>query len=167
MLKFLGAMLIVVSCGATGIALAESLRKRIDTINALYCLLNDFSISIQYTAPTVWQLLENAYSNPEFCKLKFLEIFHENFNQTIPFNELWNTSINKDYSLKSEEKDILYSLGNSLGRVGCDESVSNLHLAMDRLKNLHSKAIEDYSKNGNLYRWVGILIGIAVSIMVV
>jgi stage III sporulation protein AB len=112
-------------------------------------------------------LLENAYNNPEFCKIKFLEVFHENLNQDVPFNELWNISIDRDYSLKSAEKDILYSLGNSLGKVGCDESVSNLHLAMDRLKSLHSKAIEEYSKNGNLYRWVGILIGIAVSIMVV
>lgn len=167
MLKFLGAIFIIISCGVVGISLAESLRKRVHILNTLYCLLNDFSISIQYTAPTVWQLLDNAYNNPEFDNIIFLKIFHNNFNQDISFNELWNISISKDYSLKSSEKDILYSVGNSLGKVGCDESISNLHLAMDRLKHLHTQAIDDYSKKGNLYRWIGILIGVAISIMVV
>lgn len=147
--------------------LAESLRKRVSTLNTLYCLLNDFSISIQYTAPTVWQLLEGAYNNSEFSDLRFLKTFHEEYTQGIPFNELWNASLSRDYSLQPTEREILYGLGNSLGKVGCDESVSNLHLAMDRLKTLHTQAVEAYAKNGNLYRWVGVLVGIAISIMVV
>lgn len=166
-MKFLGAMFIVISCGTVGISLSESLRKRISLIDALYCMLNDFSISIQYTAPTVWQLLDTAYNNREFANIKFLKIFHDDFSQDVPFTELWYNSIHKDFSLKSAEKDILYSLGNSLGKVGCEECISNLHLAMDRLKLLQTQAIEDYSKKGNLFRWLGILIGVAISIMVV
>ena len=53
-------------------------------------------------------------------------------------------------------------MANSLGKVGCEECVSNLHLAMDRLKLLQTQAIDDYSKKGNLFRWLGILIGIAI-----
>lgn len=167
LLKLLGAIFIVISCGIVGISLSESLRKRISLIDALYCMLNDFSISIQYTAPTVWQLLDNAYNNKEFSHIRFLKIFHDDFSQDIPFTELWYSSICKDVSLKSAEKEILFGLANSLGKVGCEECVSNLHLAMDRLKLLQTQAIDDYSKKGNLFRWLGILIGIAISIMVV
>ncbi|MCD7800704.1 MAG: stage III sporulation protein AB [Ruminococcus sp.] len=166
-MKFLGAIFIVISCGTVGISLSESLRKRISLIDALYCMLNDFSISIQYTAPTVWQLLDNAYNNREFANVKFLKTFHDNIAQDVPFTELWYDSIRKDFSLKSAEKDILYGLGNSLGKVGCEECISNLHLAMDRLKVLQTQAIEEYSKKGTLFRWLGILIGVAISIMVV
>lgn len=166
-MKFIGAIFIVVSCGVVGISLADSLRKRVSILNTLYCLLNDFSISIQYTAPTVWQLMDSASNNPEFSSIRFLKIFKQEYSQDTPFSVLWNDSITKDTSLKSAEKDILYSIGNSLGKVGCEECISNLHLAMDRLKLLHTQAIDEYSKKGNLYRWIGILIGIAISIMVV
>lgn len=166
-MKFIGAIFIVVSCGVVGISLADSLRKRVYILNTLYCLLNDFSISIQYTAPTVWQLMDGASNNPEFNSIRFLKIFKQEYSQDTPFSVLWNDSITKDTSLKSAEKDVLYSIGNSLGKVGCEECISNLHLAMDRLKFLHTQAIDEYSKKGNLYRWIGILIGIAISIMVV
>lgn len=166
-MKFIGAIFIVVSCGVVGISLADSLRKRVSILNTLYCLLNDFSISIQYTAPTVWQLMDSASNNPEFSSIRFLKIFKQEYSQDTPFSVLWNDSITKDTSLKSAEKDILYSIGNSLGKVGCEECISNLRLAMDRLKLLHTQAIDEYSKKGNLYRWIGILIGIAISIMVV
>lgn len=136
-------------------------------INTLYCLLNEFSISIQYTAPTVWQLMDNAYNNSEFKDIKFLKIFHDEFSFDIPFETLWNSSINKDFSLKRSEKDVLFSLGSSLGKVGCEESVSNIHLAMNRLKVIENQSIEEYTKKGTLFRWLGVLIGIAISIIIV
>lgn len=130
-------------------------------------MLNEFSISIQYTAPTVWQLMEYAYNNPEFKDIKFLKNFQDDLSFDIPFEILWNNSISKDFSLKSAEKDVLFSLGNSLGKVGCEESISNIHLAMNRLKTIQSQSIEEYTKKGHLFRWLGILIGIAISIVLI
>lgn len=130
-------------------------------------MLNDFSISIQYTAPTVWQLMENAYNNPEFKNIDFLKYFHDDISLDIPFTTLWINSISRDYSLKPPEKDILLSLGNSLGKVGCEESISNIHLAMNRLKVIENQSIEEYTKKSNLFRWLGVLIGVAISIIIV
>lgn len=160
-------MFIIVSSSVVGISLAESLRKRVTLLDTLYCLLNEFSISIQYTAPTVWQLVECAYNNPEFESVKFLKIFQDGLSFDVPFETLWNDSVSKDFSLKSAEKDILFSLGNSLGKVGCEESISNIHLAMNRLKDIQIKSIQEYTQKGNLFRWLGFLVGIAISIIIV
>jgi stage III sporulation protein AB len=167
MVKLIGATLVTFSCTAVGLALAKRLEKRISMLDTLYCLLNEFSISIQYTAPTVWQLMDCAYYNPEFKDVRFLKNFHNELPSEVAFEILWKRSIENDITLQLPERDVLFSLGNSLGKVGCEESVSNLHLAMNRLKLIHEQSMEDYVRKGNLFRWLGVLLGIGISIVMV
>jgi stage III sporulation protein AB len=148
-----------------GVYSAEVLSKRVDTLSLLYCLLNDYSISIQYTATTVWQLLEDSYHNPQFKRLYFLKVFSESVDGETPFETLRDTSIKRDNTLRPPERDILYGVGSSLGKVGCDECISSLHLAMDRLRLLHTQAVDEYTKKGNLFRWLGVLSGVGIALV--
>ena len=58
-------------------------------------------------------------------------------------------------------------MGNSLGKVGLEESISNLNLAMERIKTIQLKATQEYSKKGNLFRWLGLLGGLMIAILIV
>lgn len=167
MLKVLGAILIVLSGGIVGVYLSMGLRNRILCISSIYSLLNYFSVSLRYTAPTVWQLMDSACENPEYKSLKFLSILKSKSLEEVSFEEAWNYSLSLDSTIKLEEKNILYSVGNSLGKVGLEESISNLNLAMERIKTIQLKATQEYSKKGNLFRWLGLLGGLMIAILIV
>lgn len=82
----------------------------------------------------------------------------------------WKNAIelNENYlHINQEDKNIILSLGNSLGKTDVDGQVSELKLVKDFLDIQILKAEDDRRKNEKMYKSLGYIIGIAIVIILI
>lgn len=157
---------VTVSCGTViGFSAADSLKKRRDTTRLLRSLIIELSVSIRFRALDLYEIIRFLKSERSLDGLGFIKDLPSEYTPTDNFHEIWQTAVEKDTSLKSEEKHILLELGAALGTSDIDGQMSVIEAASERIASLEKKLESDYFDKSRLYRSMGILFGIMAGII--
>lgn len=166
-LKLIGIMLLICATGYTGMSMSTSLKERIKRLELIRKMLDEIATLIRYRALTVTEIINELVSNSSYGELIFLHKAKLEIAPEIPFHCAWENAVKKDGKLLNEEKSQLISLGNFLGSSDIEGQISALTIYKDKFNMLIEKASENYASKGKLYRSLGVLSGVFVSILLI
>lgn len=163
MLRAVGLLLVVATGAFAGLAGSGALRKRMERLAKLRMALSEMAVELCYCTPTVWELLDRLCEQPQYAELAFLE--RTRAQRPLSFAKAWAQSVCEDASLGAQERDVLLSLGATLGTTDVEGQLSALSLHMDKLEALYHAERERYAQKGRLYRSLGVLGGTFLAIL--
>jgi len=140
---------------------SAGLKRRETLLLEITQLLESMAVQIRYRALPLAELF-GALNGGEF-----LEHVGAGFHARpdINYREAWNEAVNFFPEL-SEEREILLSVGNSLGGSDTAGQIAMLELNKNLLQTRLGAASETAQKKGAMYRSVGLLTGLGLAIMV-
>ncbi len=154
-------LLILLICSAWGFRRSMLLKRRCALLRELRLTLEQYSIEIACTAPTLPELMRG--SQGEFGKLL----------RECPGNEpdiraAWSSAVDRLSALAwcgREEVQLLKQLGLELGTCSADSQISLLRLYSAQLDKLISAAEKKSEQQGRMYRSGGVLAGLGAAVM--
>lgn len=170
MLKLLGAILIIGSCGALGLSARQSLRERILAVDGFLKALERIESEIAYRltpSPELIALLARESDDriaPVFRSME--RKLGQNDGLSLAYK--WCRALRDDApgcGLRAEEIGILCDASSFLGRYDSEQQLRSLQLTRKRLTQVRDEAAEDLKNKGNLYRTCGLTLGVLTVIV--
>lgn len=170
MVRLLGAVLVVVSCGIWGLSVAWSYRLRPRELRAFISGLKLLETEIAYACTPLPQALEKIGGQLEGAvKMLFLQLARRLRDEPgLPATYAWEQGLNglkEKSALLPQDLEILRALGQGLGLSGREDQVKNLELAREHLKRQLALAEEAAERQGRMWRTLGFLLGITLALL--
>lgn len=167
MIKAAGIFLLIITTSLAGIAFSKRLTERVKLLAQIRLMLEELSIQIRYQSSTVAELLESLRQNPQLAQLSFFDTVQKNLCAGQPFADAWCTGVAhfSEISLQKEDTLLLKSIGLSLGTSDVEGQLSTLELHKSTVGQLLERAIAERDKKTKLYRSLGVLTGVFLSIL--
>ncbi len=166
MIKFIGILAVITATSLLGINKADKLKKRTQELNLISHLLEDILIQIRFKALPLFEIIEVLKSNKIYNNLDFLHNIDCSIEK--PFNISWEESIDSmQTELLSTDIKLLKTFGSSLGTNDINGEISNIEVYKNDFKKIENDAITQFDKKATLYRSMGVLSGVFISIMLI
>jgi stage III sporulation protein AB len=142
-----------------GLYRSAELKRRELLLAEIVQLLEKMAVQIRYRALPLGELFESL-DGGEF--LKTVEANAARLNR----RDAWNSAA-ASFPELTEERDILVSIGNSLGNSDTAGQTAMLELNKELLTSRLAEAADAVTRKGAMYRSVGILTGLGIAIIIV
>lgn len=164
MIKFFGAVLIVISFGIWGVSKSEKLKKRCDSLLSVISSLNLLENEIAFSQKDIASALLSV-GNMENLSL-FVTVSENLKNSSVP--EAFSLALkNPGMCLSKSDGKLLIEFSQSLGSLGKESQIGSIHHTKELLASARVSALEEYGKYGRLYRSMGILLGFLVAVILI
>lgn len=168
-IKFLGAVVLIGATSFIGFSLAADCSKRPRALRELQALLQMLENEISYLSNLLLEAFNRIYegSNSDTAIL-FREAAINLETNGVTADAAWEMAIEENYSklsLNKEDKTILLTFGKMLGNSDLEGQINNIKLISSQLKLQELKAEEMRKKNEKMYRSLGVLSGLAITII--
>jgi len=154
-------LLILLICSAWGFRRSLLLKRRCALLRELRLMLEQYSIEIACTAPTLPELMQGSQGD-------FGRLLRECSGAGSDIRAAWSGAVDKLSTLTwcgSEEIQLLKQLGQELGTCSAESQVSLLRLYSAQLDKLISAAEKKSEQQGRMYRSGGVLAGLGAAVM--
>lgn len=170
MLKLLGAILIIGSCGALGLSARQELRLRITAIDGCMKALQRIENEIDCCRTPSDELITQLSQEGDAQVLPIFRRMAEQIGRAdgLSLGYKWCRAlkdIGPSCGLREEELGILCDASAFLGRYDSDQQLRSLRLTVSRLEAVRGEAAEDLKNKGNLYRTCGLTLGLLAVIL--
>lgn len=172
LLKLLGCALIVGSSTLMGFSVAAKYSKRPGELRTLQAALNMLESEIAFSLNSLPDAFDKISRHiPENIGQIFAESSSLIRQRTgITAREAWSFAVEKAWEsmhLEKQDKEILITFGNSLGRSDRENQLKNIHLACSKLVLEEKKAEEQKQKYEKLYKSLGVLGGLLIALLLI
>lgn len=172
MLKAVGILCILAGSTGLGVCMAKELEDRIEELLQLQKLTLRLRGEIRYMHRT---LPEAFGSLAESCAPPFSDFFRQSALDLQGRNgrtaeELWRKNLKQYFSglhISRQELAELEKLGGMLGCLDVEMQVSTLDYYLDQLKQSAEQAEQSAESRRKLYRYLGILSGAALAVLII
>ncbi len=167
---FLG-VLIIISSTIIGIAMANKYAMRPVQLRALQSGINILQTEIIYfSSPLPEALYKVSKSISDDIRIIFDKASKGLLDKKqYTVNEVWTRAVEDSMdttTLTEEDKVILINFGLGLGSSDKESQLRHFQLVMEQIKNQEIKAEEIRKKNEKLYKSLGILGGMAITVLI-
>lgn len=167
MLKLVGAVMVVIASGLTGLAVANSYSRRPRELRSLRSALQILETEIAYGATYLPEALELVAARcGQFVQPLFERAARELKNMSgNTATEAWEKSLEAFYpttALRPQDLMVLKSLGSSLGISDREDQIKHLHLAVEHLTAETRASEEEAARNVKLWSYLGFLGGLTI-----
>jgi len=148
--------------------MASGLSARLRRLESCVLMLGEMRGRLEYLQPTVQSLISALAGQQRFENLGFLRESAGAMLEGNTFSYCWREALEKwSNALGREEAAILASLSDVLGRSDLESQLSAIALAQEQLEQRIAGVRERALKQGNLYRSMGVLGGVAAAIILI
>lgn len=165
--KIIGIMFIIMTTTLIGIRMSLSLSEREKRLRLIILMFDRFSTLIDFQAVHTGEILAQTATDVRFNDLHFLKEAFKMYKNGEIFRNAWDKAVNNDISLGEEEKSILFSVGASIGKSNTAGQLSMLEINRQNIENIYENISRENLNKGKLYRSLGVLTGIFISVMLV
>lgn len=163
MIKFAGAVFIILSASYIGFYRAEILRKRLMYLKNIKVSLNILESEISFSQNVLTRVFIRIDgiidTNGLFSRAA------EKMSRT-GVKKAWCEAVDSsDMYLKKQDKEALYIFGEGLGMSDKDNQLKNIRHTKDMIDSLLKEAENEYEKNAKLYRSAGFLTGLFFAVL--
>lgn len=151
--------------GFAGLFFSLRLKEREKTMSSVLLLIKELTVQIRYTNREIGEILTAAAENGELNGLYFVSECSR-LDKNGNFHPLWREGVRKQPFLAAKDRELLISLGDSLGQTDTEGQLSFLEMYEELIKKNLEQAAKDYADKGRMYRSVGLLCGLAAGITV-
>lgn len=142
------------------------MKKKLERLNLFRRMTDETATLIRYRSLTVREIFLMLKENRIYSDLLFLQ--NADFSdKSRPVGEIWQESIDSDFTLSSEEKKLLIQLGRQLGTTDTQGQLSVISVFNESLDTMIEKQSEKYAVKGKLCRSMGILAGAMAGILII
>ncbi len=166
-IKLIGMIIITASTTLTGIYASNQLSERKKRIQAMILMIDRISSLIEFRALKTGDILDSISSDKSFEKLAFLKNADDLYKNGLSFYEAWNQAAEEDIMTGDEERQQLIMMGSSLGTSNIKGQLSMLKIYRQNMEHIFDTFSEESMNKGKLYRSLGILAGVFISVMLV
>jgi stage III sporulation protein AB len=170
MIKIIGCIVILIASSGFGYIAGSRFKYRVKELRLLMVSLQMLETEMTYTNTPLPEAFESVYlksSTPiNFIFKKVSQSLKNHTFSTV--GEAFEKALLdcKDImALSTEDIDILKSFGHTLGSSDIDGQIKSFKMVLKQLETQEAKAEEDRSKNEKMYKNLGFLAGIAVSVL--
>lgn len=162
----LGISLMIVSVSSyIGVLKSEKYKNRIIELREMKSALNIFKNKILFTYEPIGEIFKQIYS---VTNENISQIFKDFLSklENMPVSDSWDLAIEENInSFTKEDKVILKNFGRFLGANNKDGQISEIEMTNEFLNKQIENAEMDRNQNERLYRSLGVIIGIGISII--
>lgn len=169
MLKMVGLTGIIISSGLCGIYKYLMLKRRVQLLDDFMKLIIELKSQINYfrePLPLIFEKLKN--SNNIRASILLEDIGIELRNKPCNINEIWALKAIERYKsepLNNEDIELIIYPGNFIGQTDYENQMCKFSYLEDKVKERISDAQNELSKKGPIYKKIGFIIGIMISIV--
>ena len=170
MLKVLGSILIVLTCGFLGLERARGFSARIEQLRQLNAGLKMLETEIVYGATPLPQALNRVGKQLSGPVAVFFQAVARQLRENAARGAMaaWEkglAELDQTGGLRAGDREILRSLGPMLGNSGAADQVKNLELTRQLLEQQSLAALEENNRQGRMWRTLGFLMGITLVLL--
>lgn len=170
-MKFIGALFILATTSLLGFEYARRLQERTKQLRLLRTALISLEAEIMFGHAPLHEAsrrIARQIANPIG---ELFDTFADHLIQRdIRAKEAWEFSLQeiwKKTALKKAELDILLQFGENLGRHDLEQQQKQIRLALTHLEREEKEAEEIQKSYGRMYRSLGILAGLLLTLLLV
>lgn len=170
MVKLIGAAFIVFSASMVGWNIAKFYAMRPQQVRSWILSLQLLETEIVYGATPLQRafLKIGQRVQPEIGRFYLTAATYLTAEEGHSTNTCWQTSLEqhwKQTALRQEEKEVISSLGYTLGNSDREDQQKHLRLSITQLAGIEEEARLEQSKYEKMYKSLGILSGLLVAIL--
>ena len=159
------AIITAVFGGCIGLFFSFKLKEREKIMYLALLFTKELAVQIRYTNAEIGEILVRSAQNEEYKALNFVAECI-NLGKNDNYHLLWREGVKKQPFLTAKDRELLNSLGDSLGQTDTEGQLSFLEMYEEMIKRNLEQASKEYADKGRLYRSVGLLCGLAAGIMI-
>lgn len=163
-LKFLICVIIILICAYLGIEKAKNYDRRVLELQKIKNGFGFFRSKIEFTYEPIKEILGQISSSIYSGKENIFKNTREYMTEQ-DVNSAWNKAVENESKISKEDKDILKMFGKLLGKTDKKGQISEIDLSLNFVDKQIQKAENDKTKNSKLYRALGFLVGIGITII--
>lgn len=167
MLKWIGAVLIVIGCGGTGFSMAAAHRRREGELRQLMSALDFMQCELQYRLTPLPDLCRQTASQMVGCLRNLFRFLAEELEDQIApdVQRCMSAAIARTTDLSPDVTSILKNLGNTLGRFDLDGQIRGFESARTDCRRVLERLTENRDVRLRSYQTLGICAGAALAIL--
>ncbi|AGB40508.1 stage III sporulation protein AB [Halobacteroides halobius DSM 5150] len=168
-MKLVGTILIIISSTGLGFVVARQFILRSKQLKQIKLALELLQTEISYGITPLPQAFEKIASELDAPVDNFFVEAREGLKAGQTAKDAWQQAVKKVISqtaLGQTEEDVLLDFGCNLGQSTSDDQLRYLNLAQDHINNLHQEAITDQKEKVKLWRYLGVLGGLFIVILI-
>ena len=165
-MKLAGMLLLLLASAGAGCLAAGRLRSQRQALELLCAWTADAAACIRYTHAELPELLGMLAEHPGFRRFRFAGDILEKLSPMTPPQMLWQAAVEGDPEVPAPAQPILIRLGTSLGTTDTEGQLAALALCRTQLLKAAEDAAESCRVKGRLYRVLGVLGGLMLSVLV-
>lgn len=166
-IKIIGMSFIIMTTGLAGIKISQMLAERVKRLELIILMIDRISVLIDFRALHTGEILTDLANDTCFEKLDFIKNAYEFYRGGEAFHEAWEKALKNDVFLGSEERDQLFLLGSSLGTSSAEGQLSMLKIHSSNIRHICDTVSPEINDKRKLYRTLGVLSGIFISVMLI
>lgn len=170
MVKLIGAAFIVFSASMVGWQIAKFYVMRAQQVRSWILSLQLLETEIVYGGTPLQRAFQKIGQRvqPEIGCFFLTAANHMTSEEGHSTNTCWQAALEqhwKQTALRKEEKDVITSLGYSLGNSDREDQQKHLRLSITQLSSIEEEARIEQSKYEKMYKSLGVLSGLLVAIL--
>ncbi len=146
-------------CTIFGMKKSRELKKRVEFLDEIIMMLNNFSVEIKFGNPELSELI----SRENGC---FAKKVNEYLEELSDIKTAWEKACG-ELPEKSKAAALLKELLPALSKSGSEGAIMTVSLYSERFARLEKQAAEEYSRKGKALKQIGALCGAAAAILIV
>lgn len=171
-LKLIGGIMVIVSSSMIGFLIAGNFKNRPNTLRNLQAALSMLESEINYGHSPLPQALKNISKKCDEDVAKLFASAAKNLasRKGLTASEAWEKSL-KEFFINSyineNDFEILMAFGKYLGSTDREDQIKNIRLALNNLRQQEISSIQEKEKNEKMWKYLGVLTGIMIFLLLV
>lgn len=167
MMKWIGAALIVLGCGATGFSLASAHRKQERELRQLMGALDYMQCELQYRLTPLPDLCRQTAAQVSGClRILFSRLAEELEDQVAPdVQHCMNAAIARTGELTAAAAAVAGNMGRTLGRFDLEGQLRGLENGRQECRRVLESLSENRDNRLRSYQTLGLCAGAALAIL--
>lgn len=158
-MRIIAALCAFLFCVFYGFKKSRELKTRVDFLNEITLMLNNFSAEIRFGSPELSELISRENN-------RFSRLVKDNCTENTDIKDAWENACGQ-LPKSAEETALLRELLTALSGVGSDGAVMTLAMYSERFSRLEKQASEEYLRKGKALKKIGALCGFAAAILII
>jgi len=171
-LKMIGGIMVVVSSSMIGFIIAGNFKNRPNVLRNLQVALSMLESEINYGHSPLPQALKSISKKCEEDVAELFALASKNLSSRNGFtaSEAWEKSLKEFFTnsyIAENDYEILMAFGKYLGSTDKQDQIKNIRLALNNLRQQEISSIQQKEKNERMWRYLGVLTGIMIFLLLI
>ncbi len=168
-IKLIGALLVVASCGGFGISIASGYKKEVLALKKLITSVDRMVGELEYRLTPLPELLRLAGKTSEGPVGTFFLRVVKELNRQLSTNaqDCFTLALSETYDVPNISRSLLEEMGTWIGQYDAETQIKGLLAIKQQAENHLSEFTRDMDKRLRSYQTLGLCAGAAIAILFV